>query len=160
MACGRPKNLEIAGRNLLCRSRERRRNFSTTGNGNRRRGNPEPLAKGETPEPARQRAALGHGLRASGATRQRGILGPLAQRKTRSHPAKGNLGPLARGEPGATRQRGILGPASQEDPEPPAKRILSATRRGGNPGPPGTGRALRQRRQRSAHQIRRPLPGT
>src|SRR6266700_2499950 len=47
MACGRPKNLEIAARNLLCGSRDRRRNFFTTRDGNRRRGNPEPPGKGQ-----------------------------------------------------------------------------------------------------------------
>ena len=46
MACGRPKNLEIAARNLLCSPGDRRRNFLTTRDGNRRRGNPEPPGKG------------------------------------------------------------------------------------------------------------------
>src|ERR1051325_7681885 len=47
MACGRPKNLEIAARNLLCGPLDRRRNFLTTRDGNRRRGNPEPSGKGQ-----------------------------------------------------------------------------------------------------------------
>src|SRR5215467_5165173 len=45
MACGRRKNLEIAARNLLCSHGDRRRNFPTTRDGNRRRGSPEPPGK-------------------------------------------------------------------------------------------------------------------
>src|ERR1700721_3113043 len=47
MACGRPKNLEIAARNPLCSPGDRRRNFLTTRDGNRRRGNPEPPVRGK-----------------------------------------------------------------------------------------------------------------
>src|SRR6266702_1625644 len=47
MACGRPKNLEIAARNLLCGSRDRRRNFFTTRDGKRRRGNSAPPVRGK-----------------------------------------------------------------------------------------------------------------
>src|SRR5215471_18356405 len=47
MACGRRKNLEIAARNLLCSHGDRRRNFPTTRDGNRRRGSPEPPGKGQ-----------------------------------------------------------------------------------------------------------------
>src|SRR6267154_1399394 len=48
MACGRPKNLEIAARNPLCSPGDRRKNFFTTRDGNRRRGNPEPPGIGQT----------------------------------------------------------------------------------------------------------------
>ena len=79
MACGRPKNLEIAARNLLCSLGDRRRNFPTTRDGNRRRGNPEPPGKGQ--------------LRAFG------------QGEVWRHRQGGNSEPPVRGKPRATRQR-------------------------------------------------------
>src|SRR5579859_1963591 len=109
MACGRPKNLENAGRNLLCGCRDRRRNFFTTGNGNRRRGNPEPLAEGK-PRATRQRATSGHW-----------------QGAARRYRRRGNSAPLVRGRPRTTRQWAVPGPLATEGP--------GAIRQGGNPGP-------------------------
>src|SRR5579859_2466432 len=77
MACGRPKNLEIADRNPLCGPLDRRRNFLTTRDGNRRRGNPEPPGKGQ--------------LRAFG------------QGEVRRHRRGGNSEPSVRGKPRTTR---------------------------------------------------------
>ena len=123
MACGRPKNLEIVGGNLLCGSRDRRRNFPTTGNGSRRRGNPS-QGNGETPEPNRQREDF----------RSRPERHP-------EPPGKGNSRASGLRKPGATGKGRIRGPlVPGGNPEPPAKRRLSATRRGGDPGPPGNGR--------------------
>src|SRR5262249_9731588 len=76
MSCGRPKNLEIAARNPLCGLRDRRRNFFTTRDGNRRRGNPSQPAKGN------------FGLR---------------QEVARRHWRGGNSEPPVRGKPRATR---------------------------------------------------------
>ena len=98
MACGRPKNLEIAARNPLCSPGDRRRNFLTTRDGNRRRGNPEPPGKGQ--------------LRAFGPKRSPA---PQARRKLRAtgagetpgHPVLGKLwGLWSLGKPGATWQEG------------------------------------------------------
>ena len=111
MACGRPKNLEIAGGNPLCGPRYRRRNFLTTGNGNRRRGNPEPLAKGETPEPPARGKPR--------ATRQRAT-SSLWRGETPSHPAKGDFKPLARRNPEPPGKEETLSHlATEETPEPP-----------------------------------------
>src|SRR6202035_5389191 len=97
MACGRPKNLEIAARNPLCSPGDRRRNFLTTRDGNRRRGNPEPPGKGQ--------------LRAFG------------PREVRRHRQGGNSEPPVRGKPRATRywaNSGASGPG--ESLVPPGKR--------------------------------------
>ncbi len=149
MACGRLKNLEIAARNLLCSLGDRRRNFLTTRDGNRRRGNPEPPGKG-------QLQAFGQG-------------------EVRRHRQGGNSEPPVRGKPRATRQRTTPGFRARRSPAPPARRKLRATgagetpshpakdnsrlsgkeksgatgkeetpshRCGGNPGPPGIGQTL------------------
>src|SRR5580700_5636920 len=88
MACGRPKNLEIAGRNPLCDCRDRRRNFFTTGNGNRRRGNPEPPARGK-PRATRQRATPSH---------WQGEARRFGEEETLSHWCGGNPGPPGNGQ--------------------------------------------------------------
>jgi len=126
MTCGRPKNLEIAARNPLCGPRDRRRNFLTTRDGNRRRGNPSHPAKGNLElrqEGARRHRRGGNSRppvrgkpRASGeeetpshrcggnpgppGTGQ--TLGPLALGNVRCHPVRGKP---ARAAPGATRRR-------------------------------------------------------
>jgi hypothetical protein len=112
MTCGRPKILKITPLNPLCDPLDRRRNFFTTGNGNRQRGNPEPPGEGETPshrlgessEPSakRQLEVIGNGKtlkpsgggRNSAANRQRGISGSRPG-KVLSHPATGTSGPRA-----------------------------------------------------------------
>src|SRR6516164_7640419 len=109
MACGRRKNLEIAARNLLCSHGDRRRNFPTTRDGNRRRGNPEPPGKGQ--------------LRAFG------------QGEVRRHRQGGNSEPLARGKPRATGEEETLSHRQGETPghrqggnsEPPARGKPRAT---------------------------------
>jgi hypothetical protein len=112
----------------------RRRNFFTTGNGSRRRGNPEPLAKGETPEPpargkpraTRQRATpslwrgetLSHP--ATGETpeppRQWDDLGPFGPGKFPRPRQRDTSGPSGLGEPGATRHGESSGHWSGENP--------------------------------------------
>src|SRR5690348_17577483 len=105
MACGRPKNLEIAARNLLCSPGDRRRNFLTTRDGNRRRGNPEPPGKGQ--------------LRAFG---QGGVW---------RHRQGGNSEPLVWGKPRATRYWADSGASGLgESAVPPGKR---GTRKGEPP---------------------------
>src|SRR6266705_6912013 len=121
MACGRPKNLEIAARNLLCGSRDRRRNFFTTRDGNRRRGNPEPPGKGQ--------------LRAFG----QGEVRRYGEGETPRHRCGGNpgppgigqtLGPLVSGKARCRRQGGS---PQGWTPSHPAQGILQGTRRRGNP---------------------------
>src|SRR5579859_1242617 len=132
MACGRPKNLEIACRKLLCGLRDRRRNFFTTRDGNRRRGNPEPPGKG------RLRA-----LRQEGARRhwRRGNSEPRVWGKPRAHLAPGNSWASGHGEarvpPGKGETPGQPGEGKtfqaygggetrvicgKESPEPPRRR--------------------------------------
>src|SRR5689334_15461981 len=118
MACGRPKNLEIAARNLLCSPPDRRRNFLTTRDGNRRRGNPEPPGKGQ--------------LRAFG------------QAEVRRHRQGGNSEPSVRGKPRAIRcwvDSGASGLG--KSPVPPGKRRT----RKGNLGPPAQGELQGVRRR-------------
>ena len=111
MACGRRKNLEIAARNPLCSFGDRRRNFLTTRDGNRRRGNPEPPGKG-------QLRALGPG-------------------EVRRHRQGGNSEPPVRGKPRATRYWANFGASGLgESPVPPGK---GETRKG-NLGPPAQGK--------------------
>src|SRR6266702_3647504 len=101
MACGRPKNLEIAARNLLCGSRDRRRNFFTTRDGNRRRGNPEPPGKG-------QLRAFGQGevrRHGAGETPRHPVLGRLWGLWSRGKPGAGGKGDTRKGETRATRLR-------------------------------------------------------
>src|SRR5579871_1241223 len=118
MACGRPKNLEIAGRNLLCSPGDRRRNFLTTRDGNRRRGNPEPPGKGQ--------------LRAFG------------QGEVRRHRRGGNSEPAVRGKPRATRYWADSGASGLgESPVPPGKR---GTRKG-EPRASGAGKLQGMRRR-------------
>lgn len=93
MACGRLKNLEIAARNLLCSLRDGRRNFPTTRDGNRRRGNPEPPGKGQ--------------LRAFG------------QGEVRRHRQGGNSGPPVRGKPRACGEEETLSRRQGGNPGPP-----------------------------------------
>src|SRR5215469_15259536 len=97
MACGRRKNLEIAARNLLCSHGDRRRNFPTTRDGNRRRGSPEPPGKGQ--------------LRAFG------------QGEVRRHWQGGNSEPAVRGKPRTTRCWADFGASGLgESPVPPGTR--------------------------------------
>src|SRR5690348_15353782 len=122
MACGRPKNLEIAARNLLCSPGDRRRNFPTTRDGNRRRGSPEPPGKGQ--------------LRAFG------------QGEVRRHRQGGNSEPPVRGKPRTTRVLGRLwglwpwgksgatparGEPARANLEPPVQGKLQSMRWRGNP---------------------------
>src|ERR1051326_5250373 len=96
MACGRRKNLENAAQNLLCSPGDRRRNFPTTRDGNRRRGNPEPPGKGQ--------------LRAFG------------QGEVRRHRQGGNSAPPVRGKPRATRCWADFGASGLgESPVPPRR---------------------------------------
>jgi hypothetical protein len=114
MACGQPKNLEIAARNPLCRPGDRRRNFLTTRDGNRRRGNPEPPGKGQ--------------LRAFG------------QGEVRRHRQGGNPEPPVRGKPRATRCWADSGASGLgESPVPPGKRET----RKGEPRATGAGKTSR-----------------
>src|SRR6185312_15732080 len=135
MACGRRKNLEIACRNLLCSLRDRRRNFLTTRDGNRRRGNPEPPGKGQ--------------LRAFG------------QGEVQRHRQGGNSEPPVRGKPRATRYWADFGasglgkvrchPAKGEPArgnlEPPAQGKLQGMWRRGNPESRAAEKALGRRRR-------------
>ena len=155
MACGRPKNLEIAGGNPLCGPHDRRRNFLTTGNGQPAKGKPGATGKGGNPRATRQRETSGHGPRTPRATRQRGKPRSHRQRgKPRSHPAKGKpRSHPAKGETPEPPAKGDLGSRPEDTRSHPAKgepRALgtrgtrSHRRRGnspatgaGNPGPPG-----------------------
>lgn len=162
MACGRPKNLEIAGGNPLCGPQHRRRNFLTTGNGSRRRGNPEPLAKGETPEPpgnGRPRVtARGHpeppAKRKLSATRRGGKPRATRQRAFRASgagslepPGTGeNLGPLARGGTLSHGGEELCAACAGATPSRRQRRKLEATRQretlaAGNPGNRNTSQA-------------------
>jgi len=121
MACGRRKNLEIAGRNPLCGSRDGRRNFFTTRDGNRRRGNSEPPGKGQLRASARSSPAppARRQLRATGAG------------ETSCHPVLSRLwGLRPRGTLGATRQGGN---PQGRPPSHPAKGKLLRLWRRGNP---------------------------
>src|SRR6266704_2605404 len=135
MACGRPKNLEIAARNLLCGSRDRRRNFFTTRDGNRRRGNPEPPGKGQ--------------LRAFG----QGEVRRHGEGETPRHRCGGNpgppgigqtLGPLVSGKARCRRQGGS---PQGWTPSHPAQGKLQGTRRRGNPELCAEKKALSRRRR-------------
>jgi hypothetical protein len=87
-------------------------------------GETQAKATGETPEPNRQREDF----------RSRPERHP-------EPPGKGNSRASGLRKPGATGKGRIRGPlVPGGNPEPPAKRRLSATRRGGDPGPPGNGR--------------------
>jgi hypothetical protein len=106
MACGRRKNLEIARGNLLCGPHDRRRNFLTTGNGSRRRGNPEPLGQGETP---------GH-----------------RRRESSESPVKGQPRAVASSRLGATRQRAFRATGTG-GPEPPRQGAIPSQGKGETP---------------------------
>src|SRR5690348_17077693 len=126
MACGRPKNLEIAARNLLCSPGDRRRNFLTTRDGNRRRGNPEPPGKGQ--------------LRAFG---QGGVW---------RHRQGGNSEPLVWGKPRATRYWADSGASGLgESAVPPGKR---GTRKG-EPPATAQGKLQSMRRRGNPSRVRR-----
>src|SRR5215472_9703490 len=102
MACGRPKNLEIAARNLLCGPGDRRRNSPTTGTVT---GEGETLShgKGETPKPPAKGKSGPSGKEKPGAT---------GEEETLSHPA--------RGKPRATRAMGNPEASGQgRSPAPP-----------------------------------------
>src|SRR5579859_4716641 len=134
MACGRPKNLENAGRNLLCGCRDRRRNFFTTGNGNRRRGNPEPLAEGETPSyPAK--GNFGPLARSSPALSAKRKLCAIGTGETPDHPAMGSSG--ATGHGGARRH-----PARGKPRAGPAQGKTSKFMAAGKPGACAAKKAL------------------
>ena len=158
MACGRLKNLEIAAGNLLCGRCKRRRNFLTTGNGNWRRGNPEPPGQGET---------RSHPQRGNSALWPRGNSGPPVKEKTPScgggetlhhgeaetlrPPGTEGLGPVGGGETPSRWRRENSGPPARDgpgplvrgSPSPPGERPpraigqerFGATRRRGNPAP-------------------------
>jgi hypothetical protein len=146
MACGRPKNLEIAGGNLLCDRTVRRRNFFTTGNGSKAKGKPRATRPGGNPRPSAQRklrvtgkgATPSHRRRADSAPPGEGHSGPLA-RKARNHRLRDDLGPLARGHlrPPATGETPEP-PATGETPEPSVRGGLGPLARG-HPEPPGAG---------------------
>src|SRR5262249_33221019 len=147
--------LKLLARTSCAPRTNRRRNFFTTGNGSRRRGNPKPLPKGESPKPPSKGRPLATGKRTSGATRQPGkSLGPRAQGRPGATGTEETLRHPARGQPRATRQRespglrlggirshpatGHLGPPAWGDSEPPGN---------GTPPASGLGRlgATRQR---------------
>ena len=147
MACGRPKNLEIAGRNLLCGPGDRRRNFLTTRDGNRRRGNPEPPGKGQSRGfRARGKSGAtgkegtpGHPAKDSPGLSGQGRSGATGQEETPGHRCGGNpvpsgtgptSGPLASGKRGATRQEGNPQGGTSGHP---AQGKLRGTWRRGNP---------------------------
>src|SRR5215471_15125036 len=127
MACGRLKNLEIAAGNLLCGRCKRRRNFLTTGNGNRRRGNPEPPGQGET---------RSHPQRGNSALWPRENSGPPVKEKTPScgggeTPSRWrreNSGPPARDGPGPL-VRGSPSPPGERPPRAIGQERFGATRR-------------------------------
>jgi hypothetical protein len=102
MTCGRPKNLEIAGRNPLSARANWRRTSPTTGNGSRRRGNPEPPAKGGNPRSHRRRELSESPVR--------GQPRATADERTPRHPAQGATPgpPGTGGNSWATRQRAVL----------------------------------------------------
>ena len=140
MTCGRPKNLEIAARNPLCGPRDRRRNFLTTRDGNRRRGNPSHPAKGNLE--LRQEGARRHrrggdskppvrgkpratrywaDSRASGLGKRSVPPGEGEARKggPRSHPAKGKLFRLwRRGNPESRAEKKALSRSAKGKLEP------------------------------------------
>ena len=136
----------------------RRRNFFTTGNGSRRRGNPEPLAKGETPEPPGKGRASGHWQEdfrshpATGNPRARGHEGdpePPAQGKlcaTRrggnpEPPGNGHLRAFGLGEIRSHPATGHLGPPARGDSEPPGEGATPSHPVTGISGPSGPARS-------------------
>src|SRR5437763_6470844 len=147
MACGRRKNLEIAAQNLLCSPGDRRRNFPTTRDGNRRRGNPSHPAKDNSglsgkeksgatgkEETPRHRCGGNPGPLGVGQT-----LGPLVSGKARCH--SGERG-TRKGEPrasgaGKTSRYAAEGKprvaCGEESSGPSAKGKLQVARRRGNP---------------------------
>ena len=172
MACGRPKNLETGAGNPLCGPPIRRRNFLTTGNGSRRRGNPEPPARGK-PRATRQRATPSLWRGETRSHRRRGNSEPRGKRgnsgaalaigMTSGHwseeipkaTATGQPGPSGLGEIRSHPATGYLGaPWAQRDPEPPgAGRPQAtglgkprATRRRDTSGPTGLRGTRRHRR--------------
>ncbi len=113
---------------------------------------PSHWQRGKPRSQPRQRTALGHGLRASGATRQRETSGPwpgedpeppgkgkpraLGPGRTRSHPAKGNPGATGPRKTRSHRRRGNSPPpGAGATPGHPATGIFEPLARGG-PEPP------------------------
>src|SRR5258708_5688264 len=147
MACGRPKNLEIAARNPLCSPGDRRKNFFTTRDGNRRRGNPEPPGKGQLrafgPREVRRHRQGGNSEppvrgkpRATRYWANSGASGPGKARchLARGEPARRNLGPVAQGRLRGLWRRG--NPASCAEKKALGRRRkgkLQMGRRRGNP---------------------------
>src|SRR5215471_7209429 len=129
MACGRPKNLEIAARNPLCGPGDERRNSPTTGTVTGEGGNPEPPVRGK-PRTAAMGKSGPSGREEPGAT---------GEEETLSRPA--------RGKPRATRQWVISRPLATGEP--------GATRRGGNPVPPGKGKTSSQLAEGKTRVMRR-----
>src|SRR6185437_6975363 len=135
MACGRRKNLEIACRNLLCSLRDRRRNFLTPRDGNRRRGNPEQPGKGQ--------------LRAFG----QGEVQRHGKEETPSHRCGGNPGPPGIGQTsgplvsGKVRCHPAKGEPARGNLEPPAQGKLQGMWRRGNPESRAEEKALGRRRR-------------
>src|SRR5215469_15083622 len=139
MACGRPKNLEIGGGNLLCGSRDRRRNFPTTGNGSRQRGNPEPRQRGKPWSRPGKGSISGHGLRTPGAT-GKGRFSGLWSEENPEPSGKGRIrGPLVSGGTPSHRRRGNSPPpGTGATPGQPATGVSEPLARK-HPGPPGNG---------------------
>src|SRR5215472_639231 len=119
MACGRRKNLEIAARNLLCSHGDRRRNFPTTRDGNRRRGSPEPPGKGQ--------------LRAFG------------QGEVRRHRQGGNSELPVRGKPRTTRYWADFGASGLGESPVPTRQ--EGNPQGGTSGPSAQGKLQSMRRR-------------
>ncbi len=159
MACGRPKNLENAGGNPLCGRRDWRRNFLTTGNGSRRRGNPRASGKGGNPGASGKGGnpgASGKGGNPGasgkggnpGASGKGGNPGATARGATPSQPGKGQTPGHWPGRAPSHRRRGNSPPPGEGGnpgttgngpPRATGAGQSSATRRGGNPEPPATG---------------------
>src|SRR6516165_10630669 len=135
MACGRPKNLEIGARNLLCSPADGRRNFLTTRDGNRRRGTPS--------HPAKDNSWLS-GKEKSGAT---------GKEETPSHRCGGNPGPPGVGQTlgplalGKARCHPARGKPARRNLEPPAQGKLQSMWRRGNPESCAEKKALGRRRR-------------